>query len=870
LGNGNDENKGETNEQEVGANNNDEKINIPEAKAVTASIQDALALYAQGGLSYVSTSNKFPAIPNGVFKFNYNGADVTTFRNSNGIKAQVILRPDSKVEYDAIIKKISDADMVPAITAPILASTEALETDADEIGVNGEIDERVQQGGTGDCWLITGVLALASTDAGRQIIKNSIQVNEDGSVTVTFKGLGVSYTISADEIKKYDTDNKLSDAYSNGDNDMLILELAVEKLKKDIEKGKVKIDPKLGEEYTHISEGSKTKAGAAIEGGFSAQLIYFLTGLTSESIYPKNLDNCRTERQEASILAKGLSNDELFEILQNAYDNGNTAMTFGLYGQRGIPNSKHTAKTIDGRTFTLDFSVYNEWSGHALVITNLTQDTITIVNPWDSSEEFTMTWDEFAKLGIGVISTTDLSSLAPTEPEEPETPTVPDEPVAPADPEEPVTPVEPTEPDVPVTPVDPVDPEEPVTPVEPTEPDVPVTPVDPVDPDEPVAPVEPTEPDVPVTPVDPVDPEEPVTPVEPTEPDVPVTPVDPVEPDEPVAPVEPTEPDVPVTPVDPVDPAEPTEPVVPSNKKIYTFDEIKKLPTQFIRNYLELIIERDGNNIKPVGYVLKEPYTEFSVLFPEDFPKNSSGIKPDSVIELKYNVENEEQSKYVNFYKESTITQYLGGDWWLDYKDDYFDVDIKSKLLSLKDGKTFVELEMEYRSDELRKRIENPNRWHRFNAEGFEEPLYVTANIEMIFPEEVINQFFVRHDNVTSMEIFTAGYSLKEPYTDVALVSQSRKEVVYKFSYTDEKGNKHMKIVSINKEDGSYKIQNRMFINANIIKEIIDKIKDDNFKSPREINNLYKDIVFNNSNKTIRRIIADNIIDYKYIDFFKN
>lgn len=90
-------------------------------------------------------------------------------------------------------------------------------------GVNGEIDEPVSQGGTGDCWILTGVLSLASTEVGKQIIKSSITANSDGSVTVTFKGIGVSYTISIEEIKKHDTDNIKGDAYSNGDNDMLVM-----------------------------------------------------------------------------------------------------------------------------------------------------------------------------------------------------------------------------------------------------------------------------------------------------------------------------------------------------------------------------------------------------------------------------------------------------------------------------------------------------------------------------------------------------------------------------------------------------------------------------------------------------------------------
>ena len=42
------------------------------------------------------------------------------------------------------------------------------------------------------------------------------------------------FGFSDEEIAKYDTDNTTYDKYSNGDNDMLVLELAAEKLWKDI------------------------------------------------------------------------------------------------------------------------------------------------------------------------------------------------------------------------------------------------------------------------------------------------------------------------------------------------------------------------------------------------------------------------------------------------------------------------------------------------------------------------------------------------------------------------------------------------------------------------------------------------------------
>jgi len=60
--------------------------------------------------------------------------------------------------------------------------------------IDGEIGT-FGQGGTGDCWLLAGLISLNSSQYGRQLIKDSLNVNNDGSVTVTFKGIGKSYPI---------------------------------------------------------------------------------------------------------------------------------------------------------------------------------------------------------------------------------------------------------------------------------------------------------------------------------------------------------------------------------------------------------------------------------------------------------------------------------------------------------------------------------------------------------------------------------------------------------------------------------------------------------------------------------------------------
>lgn len=367
----------------------------PETKPVTASIAEVMAAYNKGEVKFVSTHQPI-TIPQGVSTYELDGNDITVYRKDDDIKGQVV---GYDVNLKDLLKNFSDWKAVEPV------ATEDDNT-TNPSGVNGEIDEYVGQGGTGDCWLLTGVLALNSTEVGKNIIKSSITANADGSVTVNFKGVGVSYTISLDEIKKHDTDDIKSDAYSNGDNDMLVLELAVEKLKNDIASGKVKLDV-IEDSY----EGYNGESGE-IEGGFPQQLLYFLTGEESTTATAKYIRAPQTPNDPAQTF---IPESYINKIFNEALENGNTAITFGLY------DGTHSAKLTNGKDYKLPLGR----GGHALAITNLTKDTVTFVNPWDSTKEYTMSWSEFAKLGIGMIATTDLSGLEDVvEPDTPPTPTV--------------------------------------------------------------------------------------------------------------------------------------------------------------------------------------------------------------------------------------------------------------------------------------------------------------------------------------------------------------------------------------------------------------------------------------------------------------
>ena len=109
---------------------------------------------------------------------------------------------------------------------------------------NRKIEPTKQAKGQIDCWLLSGINALSTTKWGKETIYNAILPDMDGSggVTIKLKGspiLQKNFHITAEEI---DIAKKKGE-YSDGDDDMIAMELAVEKLFKIMDKqGLGKID----------------------------------------------------------------------------------------------------------------------------------------------------------------------------------------------------------------------------------------------------------------------------------------------------------------------------------------------------------------------------------------------------------------------------------------------------------------------------------------------------------------------------------------------------------------------------------------------------------------------------------------------------
>lgn len=465
--NGNGKNKPEPEELEGEKDN--VKVVAPEAKEVTASLQEVLAMQ---NMVMVSTSKTTP-VPSGSYELP-EGRVIVHENEDGNIGFQYKGKGSLSLNE---LRKLVQKGLTPVEDQPY------------DNGVNGEIDEPVSQGATGDCWVLTGILSLTATAEGKALIKSSLEIQKNGDVIVNFKGLGYSVRVTAAEIKKHDTDDIKNDAFSNGDNDMLVFELAVEKLFEQ--------HPELKTTYGY-EEGGKGDDKYITQGGFGNDLVEWLSGNKAEDLctmdklenpydkadvaewvtvpsslkgyegeYPRPssisydamFNDSKTnfsqeyinwynqtfvptmkEYNQSAIngLVEGLSQEEVMAKLQEAYENQPCAMTFGLYVFAN--DTEKTVKDVDGNNFIWKYYSQNvekgELCGHAFAVVGMTQDTITFVNPWDSTEKVTMSWEEFSKLGIGRIGYNALDKIEDTtepatpDPVEPD-PVIPDKPVNP-------------------------------------------------------------------------------------------------------------------------------------------------------------------------------------------------------------------------------------------------------------------------------------------------------------------------------------------------------------------------------------------------------------------------------------------------------
>lgn len=207
---------------------------------------------------------------------------------------------------------------------------------------NGEI-EPTWQGKNGDCWLLAGVNALNTTDWGREAIsetlKNAKKPDSEGNFHVKLKGSKLNvdtFKISVDEF----CEARESGYYSSGDDDMIMIELAVEK-------------------YRLLSKGldMKLNNGSSLIGGYSPEVMRLIAGDDINTYFVK----------------KSSDLDKLTDLISE--DQNKYAMICNFSNDNDPRLS----------------------SSHAYTIISIDKKEVILSNPWHSYKKIKISYEDFRK-----------------------------------------------------------------------------------------------------------------------------------------------------------------------------------------------------------------------------------------------------------------------------------------------------------------------------------------------------------------------------------------------------------------------------------------------------------------------------------------
>ncbi len=233
-----------------------------------------------------------------------------------------------------------------------------------------------KQGLAGDCWLLSSINSLSYSEKGREIIRNALEYTDGGTI-VHFKGVG-DYFIS--DRLLYEAKGALK--YSNGDDDMNIIELAVEAVLDDVANNRVMFsDERLFLLNSYADEDPTCRGVSPIDlGDMQRTMIYLLTGKISEF-----------------------------------YDDTNAKMDILLKFEQNEGENMVVTAGIGGGYNLIDCNGKNHYTKlpHMFSVIEVSNGVVTLVDPENSEEE--MQFDEETIISLITIEATDLSDDNPEE-----------------------------------------------------------------------------------------------------------------------------------------------------------------------------------------------------------------------------------------------------------------------------------------------------------------------------------------------------------------------------------------------------------------------------------------------------------------------
>lgn len=203
--------------------------------------------------------------------------------------------------------------------------------------LNGLIDEDFEQGGAGDCYLLAVIKSLTLNENTEKIINDTVKIDKNGNARVTLKGVNKTFTVTKAELER--------DGYSYGDPDVRAIEIAVEKYLK-----------KYGDPF---DRGDFTLAD-----GLEKSAYFLLTGKTAYEY-------------------KGAISDKLL----NQINNKKTIACAAISNEGDAKILFKSAQDEDAVLVTQ----------HSYTISNIDQNYVYLINPWNTSITLQLTKTDFKK-----------------------------------------------------------------------------------------------------------------------------------------------------------------------------------------------------------------------------------------------------------------------------------------------------------------------------------------------------------------------------------------------------------------------------------------------------------------------------------------
>lgn len=362
----------------------------------------------------------------------YNGANLTN-RTQGGL-------PTTRIEYKAdgktvkyTIKNEFDADGVLIGREKFDKNGKVIEK-KDFSQLDGKFDTAYQIG-KGDCYLLASINSLSQTEEGQKLLQQNVKVstNDKGEkvYTISFPGaanarealisgkgnasigqlpedkvhIQGSYTITEAELN--DAAKRAGKDYSAGDKDVLLLEVAYEKYRKDVAQT-IKdnhIDPRKTKYVAGL--GISNVSGDTLSGGNAAEATYILTG--KKSLVYENKSNIPTCYVDSNMQ---------MHILED--ENGNRVKA-GVMAVENTQNAnidsildKLRKDSADGKiddfAASVSFIVSSQevngstikGGGHALTIRKVTENEVILSNPWDPDTDIVMSITDLKKAAKNV------------------------------------------------------------------------------------------------------------------------------------------------------------------------------------------------------------------------------------------------------------------------------------------------------------------------------------------------------------------------------------------------------------------------------------------------------------------------------------